>query len=155
MNVTGHSWGQAGSVDRVEYRIDGGEWIETTYSATPSEIGALTPFTWHILMDTKKMSSGNHTIEVHSVSGEWRSLPVFSEFSSNSSNAESDYFSPVILGVVVLFALGWATSIALSGSMSPASALRLVEKSLLKRGNDDSTILVAEIIGPTSDDLEG
>ena len=156
LNITGHSWGQAGSIDRVEYRIDGGEWLETTYSSTPSEIGALTPFMWHILLDTTKMSSGNHTVEVHSTSGEWRSLPVFSEFSSNSSKADSSYFSPVIVGAAVLFALGWATSIALSGSISPISALRLAEKSLLKRGNDDdSTILVAEIIQPTSDDVEG
>ena len=83
-------------------------------------------------------------------------LPVFSEFSSNSSKAGSSYFSPVIVGAVVLFALGWATSIALSGSISPTSALRLAEKSLLKRENDDdSTILVAEIIEPTLDDVEG
>ncbi len=27
INMTGHAWGQAGSIDRVEYRIDGGEWI--------------------------------------------------------------------------------------------------------------------------------
>ena len=43
INMTGHAWGQVGSIDRVEYRIDDGEWMETTYSATPSEVGALTP----------------------------------------------------------------------------------------------------------------
>ena len=40
INVTGHAWGQMGSVDRVEFRIDGGEWHEATYSAEPAEIGA-------------------------------------------------------------------------------------------------------------------
>ena len=79
INMTGHAWGQAGSIDRVEYRIDGGEWMETTYSATPSEIGALSPFEWHILLDPKKLSSGNHTVEVHAVTGAMHSLPVFFE----------------------------------------------------------------------------
>ena len=67
----------------MEYRIDDGEWVETTYSTTPSEIGALTPFEWHILLEPKKLTSGNHTVEEHAVAGAMHSLPVFFGIVSN------------------------------------------------------------------------
>ena len=62
INITGHSWGQSGSIDRVEYRIDGGSWQEVTYSVVPSDVGALTPFEWHILLNPKSLSSASHKI---------------------------------------------------------------------------------------------
>ena len=155
LNITGHSWGQDGSIDRVEYRIDGGEWYETTYSATPSEIGALTPFMWHVILDTANINSGNHTLEVHAVSGDWRSLPVFFEFHSNKSSSDSFEFSPVIVGASAMIAFGWVASIAVTGSFSPLSAIRVAEKLLHKRQDEgNSEILVAEIFDPTSDDEE-
>ena len=155
LNITGHSWGQDGGIDRVEYRIDGGEWYETTYSDTPSEIGALTPFMWHVILDTGKINSGNHTLEAHAVSGDWRSLPVFFEFHSNKSSSDSFEFSPVIVGASAMIAFGWVASIAVTGSFSPLSAIRVAEKLLHKRQDEgNSEILVAEIFDPTSDDTE-
>ena len=156
LNITGHSWSQDGSVDKVEYRIDGGDWYETTYSETPAEIGALTPFMWHILLDISKMKSGNHTVEIHSVSGEWRSLPVFHDFNSNGSNSGSIDLSPLVVGVTVLIAFGWVASISVTGSLSPLYALRLAKNSLYSKKKGDATeILVAEIIDPTSGDVQG
>ena len=113
INMTGHAWGQAGSIDRVEYRIDGGEWMETTYSATPSEIGALSPFEWHILLDPKKLSSGNHTVEVHAVTGAMHSLPVFFEIEGTGAVSESMSIPPIAIGIVIVVALAWVASLVL------------------------------------------
>ena len=113
INMTGHSWGQAGSIDRVEYRIDDGDWVETTYSATLSEIGALTPFLWHILLDSSQLSSGNHTVEVHAVAGAMHSLPVFFEITGTESDSESLAIPPIAIGIVVVVALTWVASLVL------------------------------------------
>ena len=113
INMTGHSWGQAGSIDRVEYRIDGGEWMETTYSATPSELGALTPFFWHILLDPNKLTSGNHTVEVHAVAGAMHSIPVFFEIEGIGGTSESLAIPPIAIGIVVIVALAWVASLVL------------------------------------------
>ncbi len=113
INMTGHSWGQAGSIDRVEYRIDGGEWMETTYSATPSEVGALTPFLWHILLDPNKLTSGNHTVEVHAVAGAMHSIPVFFEIEGIGGTSESLAIPPIAIGIVVIVALAWVASLVL------------------------------------------
>ena len=113
INMTGHSWGQAGSIDRVEYRIDDGDWVETTYSATLSEIGALTPFLWHILLDSSQLSSGNHTVEVHAVAGAMHSLPVFFEITGTESDSGSLAIPPIAIGIVVVVALAWVASLVL------------------------------------------
>ena len=113
INMTGHSWGQAGSIDRVEYRIDGGEWMETTYSATPTEVGALTPFLWHILLDPNELTSGNHTVEVHAVAGAMHSLPVFYEIEGTGGASESLAIPPIAVGIVVIVALAWVASLVL------------------------------------------
>ena len=113
INMTGHAWGQAGSIDRVEYRVDGGEWMETTYSATPSEIGALTPFEWHILLEPKELISGNHTVEVHAVTGAMHSLPVFFEIEGIGAVSESMSIPPIAIGIVIVVALAWVASLVL------------------------------------------
>lgn len=113
INITGHAWGQAGSIDRVEYRIDGGEWSEATYSVTPGEIGALTPFLWHVLLNPAKLPAGEHTIEVHAVAGEMHSLPVFHTVIGTGSGESSMGIPPVAIGIVALVAIAWVASLVL------------------------------------------
>ena len=125
LNMTGHAWGQDGVVDRVEFRIDGGQWSEATYSDIPSEIGALTPFDWHVILDTNEMSSGEHSVEVHAVSGLSHSLPVFFEFNVTGSSSDSLSISPVLVGVIILVSVGWVSSIALTRSFSPLATISI------------------------------
>ena len=113
INITGHAWGQAGSIDRVEYRVDGGEWMETTYSATPSEVGALTPFLWHVLLNPAKLASGEHTVEVHAVAGAMHSLPVFFEVTGSGSAESAMGIPPIAIGAVALVGLFWLSSLVL------------------------------------------
>ena len=150
--MSGHAWGQDGVVDRVEFRIDGGQWSEATYSDTPSEIGALTPFDWHVILDTKGMSPGEHSIEVHAVSGLYHSLPVLLEFNVTESSSDSLPISPVLVGVIILVSVGWASSIALTRSFYPLAAISIFNDLLRKSGNgDNQAIMDAEIIEPDSE----
>jgi len=152
LNMTGHAWGQDGVVDRVEFRIDGGQWSEATYSDIPSEIGALTPFDWHVILDTNEMSSGEHSVEVHAVSGLSHSLPVFFEFNVTGSSSDSLSISPVLVGVIILVSVGWVSSIALTRSFSPLATISIVNDLLSKSGNgDNQAIMDAEIIEPDSE----
>ena len=152
LNMTGHAWGQDGVVDRVEFRIDGGQWSEATYSDIPSEIGALTPFDWHVILDTKGMSSGEHSVEVHAVSGLSHSLPVFYEFNVTGSSSDSLSISPVLVGVIILVSVGWVSSIALTRSFSPLATISIVNDLLSKSGNgDNQAIMDAEIIESDSE----
>ena len=152
LNMTGHAWGQDGVVDRVEFRIDGGQWSEATYSDIPSEIGALTPFDWHVILDTKGMSPGGHSVEVHAVSGLSHSLPVFFEFNVTGSSSDSLSISPVLVGVIILVSVGWVSSIALTRSFSPLATISIVNDLLSKSGNgDNQAIMDAEIIESDSE----
>ena len=89
INITGHSWGQAGPIERVEFRIDEGPWSEATYSVTPGEIGALTPFLWHVILDPEDIPEGQHIVEAHAVSGNSHSLPVFFEITGKPSSSSA------------------------------------------------------------------
>ena len=152
LNITGHAWGQEGAIDRVEFRIDEGQWSEATYSETPSEIGALTPFDWHVILDVKGIPAGEHTVEVHAVSGQSHSLPVFYAFNTTGPPSNSLSLSPVMIGAVVLVSLGWASSIAITRSISPLAATGIVKNLLSKASNEANIdIIDAEIIDPTSE----
>ncbi len=113
INVTGHSWGQMSSIDRVEFRIDGGEWRETTYSSELEDIGPLTPFLWHVILDPSKIGKGSHMIEIRAVSGDSVSLPVI--VTVNGTSTSSDEFSvpPLVIALVASVFIIWAASVIL------------------------------------------
>ena len=104
VNITGHAWSQSGSVDKVEFRIDDGDWMQATYSIEPGEIGALTPFDWHVILDPNKLTIGEHVIEVHAVSGSMHSLPVFFEISGTGFEGNSLSIPPIAIGIVAISA---------------------------------------------------
>jgi len=141
INVTGHAWGQMGSVDRVEFRIDGGEWQEATYSAEPAEIGALTPFSWHVILDPTKLGEGPHQIEVRAVSGESHSLPVLATAHGTAGSASNFSVPPlVIFGIVVVFVI-WLASLSLVRLRSDGEI-----DSLLSRWRRDEDSAIEEVL---------
>jgi len=146
INVTGHTWGQLGSVDRVEFRIDGGEWHEATYSAEPTEIGALTPFSWHVILDPSKLGDGPHQIEVRAVSGEGHSLPVLATVHGTADSA-SDFSVPplVIFGIVVVFVI-WLASLSLVRMRSDGEIDSLLSRWRREEDSAVEEVLEAEII---------
>ena len=146
INVTGHAWGQMGSVDRVEFRIDGGEWQEATYSAEPAEIGALTPFSWHVILDPTKLGEGPHQIEVRAVSGESHSLPVLATAHGTAGSASNFSVPPlVILGIVVVFVI-WLASLSLVRLRSDGEIDSLLSRWRREEDSAIEEVLEAELI---------
>ena len=146
INVTGHAWGQMGSVDRVEFRIDGGEWQEATYSAEPAEIGALTPFSWHVILDPTKLGEGPHQIEVRAVSGENHSLPVLATAHGTAGSASNFSVPPlVIFGIVVVFVI-WLASLSLVRLRSDGEIDSLLSRWRREEDSAIEEVLEAELI---------
>ena len=111
MNITGHSWGQDSTVEKIEYRIDRGGWIEATYSSYDSDIGALTPFLWHIILDSSKLEVGAHELEIHASFGESNSLPIIISFEGTGSDSiSSDIPFSIILIVALIFGV-WLSAL--------------------------------------------
>jgi len=113
INVTGHSWGQMGSIDRVEFRIDGGEWTETTYSTELEEISPLTPFSWHVILDPSKIGKGPHIIEVRAVSGDSVSLPVIITVNGTAESSTNFSVPPLVIALVGVVFTIWIASVVL------------------------------------------
>jgi hypothetical protein len=102
-----------GGIERVEYRIDDGDWHEATYSAEPAEIGALTPFMWHVILNPGKLSEGAHEIEVRAISGESNSLPVLATVHGLPGEGTEMSLSPFIIALIAIVFIIWAASIVL------------------------------------------
>ena len=102
-----------GGIDRVEFRIDGGEWRETTYSSELEDLGPLTPFLWHVILDPSKIDKGPHMVEIRAVSGDSVSLPVI--VTVNGTSAVSAEFSvpPLVIALVATVFIIWAASVVL------------------------------------------
>ena len=146
INVTGHAWGQLGSVDRVEFRIDGGGWQEATYSAELEEIDALTPFMWHVILDPVKLSEGVHQIEVRAISGEASSLPVIVTV-HGSAGGSTDFSVPpiVIFGILTVLVI-WVASLALVRLRSDGEIDNLLSRLRKEEDSVVDEVLEAEII---------
>ena len=75
--ISGLAWGQTGAVSAVEYRIDRGTWMSTTFDEDAVTMGAFARFNWTISLDTGSLEDGNRTIEIRALNSESvQSLPV-------------------------------------------------------------------------------
>ena len=146
INVTGHAWGQLGSIEKVEFRIDGGGWQEATYSAEPGEIGALTPFMWHVILDPAKLSEGSHQIEVRAMAEGASSLPVLVTVHGSASSA-TDFTVPsiVIVGILVVFVI-WVASLTLVRLRSDGEIDSLISRFRKEEDSVVDEVLEAELI---------
>ncbi len=146
INVTGHAWGQLGIVERVEFRIDGGDWQEVTYSVEHAQIGALTPFMWHVILDSAKLSEGPHQLEIRAISEGASSLPALVTVHGSAGSA-SDFSVPpiVIIGILAVFVI-WVASLSLVRLRSDGEINSLLSR---LRNEEDSAVeevLEAELI---------
>ena len=146
INVTGHSWGQLSSIDRVEFRVDGGDWQEATYSSEPEEIGALIPFMWHVILNPDKLSEGTHQIEVRAISEDSSSLPVLVTV-HGSLGSVTDFLVPpiVIVGILVVFVI-WVASLTLVRLRSDGEIDSLISRLRKEEDSVVDEVLEAELI---------
>ena len=76
--LRGVAWGQAGSVSKVEFRIDGGPWMEAAYETVEGGLAALERFEWVVALDLDRLEAGNQTVEVRGLNEQGApSLSVF------------------------------------------------------------------------------
>ena len=104
--ITGHSWSRSGSVDRIEYSVDGHSWKSIKYASGTNESIYLD---WEISLSTSDLAfTGDHVILVRSVDADgMHSISAHSEFyaygeSSDSSSSIQNMALLVIVGVLVI-----------------------------------------------------
>ena len=148
INLTGHAWGQMGSVDRVEFRVDGGDWFEASYSFTPSEIGPLEPFDWYVIIDPREIPPGEHELEVRAVSGSSQSLPSFAIVQGISGGESEFSVPPAIIGLVALVFIAWCASLVFVRLRSDLE----IDDMLSSIRGSKSEVLEAEIVLPDSEE---
>ena len=142
IKLVGHSWSTSGSVESVNFRIDGGDWIEANFNSSIIEVGPITPFEWYVELDSNKFSSGTHTIEVVAFSSSQQSLPIVVQFESTGESISTYDFSSMLYILIAIISITWL-SIFLSiklGYVTKFSAL------LPKLKSENNSPMDAEII---------
>ena len=125
----------------MKFRIDGGQWFQTTYEGVPSDLSALVPFNWTLALDTTSLSSGTHIVEIRASDSDGISLPVVLEIDGGGSAEGAAGLSAYLfsLGIVLIVVL--VSSVVL----------------FLRTGDEDDTDLSSDILEATlvaSDDIE-
>ena len=88
--LRGLAWGQAGSVSKVEFRINDGEWMEAAYETVEGGLAALERFEWVVALDLDRLDAGNQTVEVRGVNDQGApSLSVFATVVGTGDGADS------------------------------------------------------------------
>jgi hypothetical protein len=91
----------------VNFRIDGGNWIEANFNSSIIEVGPITPFEWYVELDSNKFSSGTHTIEVVAFSSSQQSLPIVVQFESTGESISAYDFSSMIYILIAIISITW------------------------------------------------
>ena len=107
VKLVGHSWSTSGSVESVNFRIDGGDWLEANFNSSIIEVGPITPFEWYVEVDPNKFSSGTHTLEVIAFSLSQQSLPIVVQFESTVESTSTYDFSSMIFILIAIIGIIW------------------------------------------------
>lgn len=149
--ITGSAWNQMGSVNSVEYRIDGGEWMSASFEDTDATLGPLERFQWTIGLDLDKLPSGDVVIEIRGMSDEGQSLPISLTVQgtglNDSSSSGLSLESFMILGpVIIIIALAL---LFISRTETPLLLINSSDESieeLLEKDYDLSVVIDAELL---------
>ncbi|MGB0700564.1 MAG: S8 family serine peptidase, partial [Candidatus Poseidoniaceae archaeon] len=87
--IDGIAWSQMGSVNAIEYRVNGGNWMSASFEESNGTLGALERFGWSIALDADKMPKGNNTIEIRGLTDDGQSLPVILNVMGEGNSASS------------------------------------------------------------------
>ncbi|MEL0312891.1 MAG: S8 family serine peptidase [Candidatus Poseidoniales archaeon] len=87
--LRGLAWGQAGSVSKVEFRLNDGEWMEAAYETVEGGLAALERFEWVVALDLGQLGAGNQTVEVRGLNDQGApSLSVFATVVGTGDGAD-------------------------------------------------------------------
>jgi hypothetical protein len=150
--IVGHSWGQQGVVDRVEFRLGDGEWSEATYEIADN-LSAGEAFNWTVVLNLDDLSKGNQILEIRAVSGEMVSLPILISVEGTGLGMESSS------GGVLMYALGLAVLVMLLAAVL-GWRMHSVSNELSRESSDlnQASVMDAELVvsgdESPSDDFE-
>jgi subtilisin family serine protease len=148
--IDGIAWARTNSVSVVQYRIDGGDWIEASYEIGEEGSTALVPFNWSVALDVDKLSKGNHSIEIRAVGPEGESLPLtYTVMGTGMSTSDSSSSLGRILFLVGLFVLILAAGAfaSLKQIKENAESCRVsVTVERLYQQTHEETVLDAELV---------
>ena len=98
--ISGHSWSRSGSVDRIEYSVDGHSWKSVKYSPGTNESIYID---WEISLRTSDLGfTGDHVVLVRSVDAEgMHSISAHSEFYAYGESSESSSTQNMALLVAI------------------------------------------------------
>ena len=148
--LEGFAWNQMGSVNLVEYRIDGGEWMSASFNETETTLGPLERFQWTIGLDLDNLPSGEVLIEVRGISDDGQSLPINIVVQgtglgdSESSGFSSDIIMIAGAAMILIFAIAL---LFISRTETPLLLISTSEESIeddLEKDYDLSAVIDAE-----------
>ena len=98
--ITGHSWSRSGSVDRIEYSVDGKSWKQVNYQPGSNESIYIN---WEINLVAKDLTfTGDHVVLVRAVDDSgMHSISAHSEFYAYGESSETSSGENLALLVVV------------------------------------------------------
>ena len=98
--ITGHSWARSGSVDRIEYSLDGKSWKQVNYSPSSNDSIYIN---WEISLEPEDLAfTGDHVVLVRAVNlDDQHSISAHTEFYAYGETSDSSYSENLALFVVV------------------------------------------------------
>ena len=141
-----------GSVDAIEYRINGGTWMPASFEVSNGTLGALERFGWSIALDTDKMPKGNNTVEIRGLTDNGQSLPVILTVmgEGNSAPASESLFHRLHLDFIFIISFIVVALLLWYGRTSNPETLTLDSNEsidqVLKDDVDIASVVDAELL---------
>ena len=150
--INGIAWGQMGSVNAIEYRINSGEWMSVAFEETNGSLSALERFSWSLALDLDKMSKGNNSIEIRGLSDDGQSLPVTIIVQGNGNLSDSsESFIMELLPNTIFFVLFIIVGLLLWNSRTENPEKLYLDSNasiakVLKEDKDLASVVDAELL---------
>ena len=150
--INGIAWGQMGSVNAIEYRINSGEWMSVAFEQTNGSLSALERFSWSLALDLDKMSKGNNSIEIRGLSDDGQSLPVTIIVQGNGNLSDSsESFIMELLPNTIFFVLFIIVGLLLWNSRTENPEKLYLDSNasiakVLKEDKDLASVVDAELL---------
>jgi serine protease AprX len=150
--IQGIAWGQMGSVNAIEYRMNDGEWMSVAYEETNGSLSALERFSWSLALDLDKISKGNNSLEIRGISDNGQSLPITIIVQGNGNLSDSsESFIWDLLPNTIFFALFIIVGLLLWNSRTENPEALFLDSNdsiakVLKEDKDLASVVDAELL---------
>ena len=150
--IEGIAWGQMGSVNAIEYRMNDGEWMSVDFEQTNGSLSALERFSWSLALDLDKISMANNSIEIRGLSDDGQSLPITITIQGTGEMSDSsESFIWDLLPNTIFFALFIIVGLLLWNSRTESPETLFLDSNdsiakVLKEDKDLASVVDAELL---------